>query len=172
MNQILKPRQVVQTETTGLPCTVEQFLGGGGQGEVYRAELSGKIVALKWYFPASATPEQRAALETLVKKGPPNEKFLWPMELTSAEGVPGFGYIMPLRESRYKGIVDLMKRRIEPTVLSDPGRFRPIRTIDGLVTAAQARLKPVNGRVWAEPCQDTGVTARIVLALPRWKGTV
>ncbi len=115
MNQILKPKQTVQTETTGLPCTVEQFLGGGGQGEVYRAKLSGQTVALKWYFPASATNEQRAALETLVKKGPPNDKFLWPMELASAQDVPGFGYIMPLRESRYKGIVDLMKRRIEPT---------------------------------------------------------
>ena len=30
--------------------------------------------------------------------------------------VPGFGYIMPLRAPRYKGIVDLMKRRIEPSV--------------------------------------------------------
>lgn len=115
MNQILKPKQTVQTETTGLPCTVEQFLGGGGQGEVYRAKLSGQTVALKWYFPASATNEQRAALETLVKKGPPNDKFLWPMELASAQGIAGFGYIMPLRELRYKGIVDLMKRRIEPT---------------------------------------------------------
>jgi len=115
MNQILKPKQTVQTETTGLPCTVEQFLGGGGQGEVYRARLGGKVVALKWYFPASATPEQRAALETLIRIGPPNEKFLWPLELASAETVPGFGYVMPLRESRYKGIVDLMKRRIEPT---------------------------------------------------------
>jgi serine/threonine protein kinase len=37
------------------------------------------------------------------------------MELTSAGGVQGFGYIMPLRESRYKGIVDMMKRRVEPT---------------------------------------------------------
>jgi len=115
MNQILKPKQTVRTETTGLPCTVEQFLGGGGQGEVYRAKLGGDVVALKWYFPASATPEQRAALETLVRIGPPNAKFLWPMELASAASVPGFGYIMPLRESRYKGIVDLMKRRIEPT---------------------------------------------------------
>jgi len=115
MNQILKPKQTVQTETTGLPCTVEQFLGGGGQGEVYRAKLSGQPVALKWYFPASATPEQRDALGTLVKKGPPNEKFLWPMELASAAGVPGFGYVMPLREPRFKGIVDLMRRRIEPT---------------------------------------------------------
>jgi DNA-binding helix-hairpin-helix protein with protein kinase domain len=115
MNQILKPKQVVKTETTGTPCTVEQFLGGGGQGEVYRAEWGGKSMALKWYFPASATDEQRAALDILVKKGPPNDKFLWPLELASAVGVPGFGYVMPLRESRFKGIVDLMKRRIEPS---------------------------------------------------------
>ncbi len=115
MNQILKPKQVVKTKTTGTPCIVEQFLGGGGQGEVYRAEWGGKSMALKWYFPASATPEQRVALETLVKKGPPNDKFLWPLELASAAGVAGFGYVMPLRESRFKGIVDLMKRRIEPT---------------------------------------------------------
>ena len=101
MNQILKSGQTVQTETTGLPCTVEQFLGGGGQGEVYRAKLGGQVVALKWYFPASATPEQRAALETLVVKGPPNVKFLWPMELASAQGVAGFGYIMPLRDLHY-----------------------------------------------------------------------
>jgi DNA-binding helix-hairpin-helix protein with protein kinase domain len=114
MNQILKAGQAVQTVRTDLPCTVEKFLGGGGQGEVHQANLSGKPVALKWYFPTSATPEQWAALETLVEKGPPNEKFLWPMELASAQGVSGFGYIMPLREPRYKGIVDLMKRRIEP----------------------------------------------------------
>jgi DNA-binding helix-hairpin-helix protein with protein kinase domain len=93
---------------------VRRLLGGGGQGEVYEAELGGKPVALKWYFPASATPQQRAALEMLVEKGPPNDKFLWPLELASAHAVPGFGYVMPLRPPRYRGIVDLMKRRIEP----------------------------------------------------------
>ena len=115
MNQILTANQTVLTESSGLACTAGDFLGGGGQGEVYRADLGGTPVALKWYFPQSATPAQRTALETLVRNGPPNEKFLWPMELTSAEGVPGFGYVMPLREARYKSIVDLMKRRIEPS---------------------------------------------------------
>jgi DNA-binding helix-hairpin-helix protein with protein kinase domain len=114
MNQILKSGQIVHTET-GVPCEVGQFLGGGGQGEVYKADVSGKTVALKWYFPAQATPEQRDGLDALIKKGPPNDKFLWPLELTSSPDVPGFGYIMPLREPRFKGIVDLMKRRIEPT---------------------------------------------------------
>lgn len=115
MGEIFKPGDVVLTETSQLPCKVELFLGGGGQGEVYKADLGGKKVALKWYFPSQATPQQRAALETLVKMGAPNDKFLWPLDLTLAENVPGFGYYMPLREPRFKGIVDLMKRRIEPT---------------------------------------------------------
>ncbi len=113
--QILKPKQVVHTVTSQMPCTVEKFLGGGGQGEVYRADLGGQKVALKWYFPASATDSQRVALETLIKKGPPTEKFLWPIELTESPDVPDYGYIMPLRDPRYKSIVDLMKRQAEPT---------------------------------------------------------
>ncbi len=94
MSQILKSRQIVQT-TSGLSCQVDAFLGSGGQGEVYRANLgSDQSIALKWYFAAQATPEQRAALDTLIKKGAPNARFLWPLELTSAAGVLGFGYIM------------------------------------------------------------------------------
>ena len=115
MYQVLKPKQQVRTESSEMVCEVEQFLGGGGQGEVYRAWLGGQAVALKWYFPTSATEEQREALETLIKNGAPNDKFLWPMELASAHETAGFGYVMPLREARYKGIVDLMKRRVEPS---------------------------------------------------------
>lgn len=114
MNQILRIGQTVRAETSGMTCVTEQFLGGGGQGEVYRASLDGKPMALKWYLAGQATPEQRAALKLLVEKGPPNEKFLWPLELTSADSVPGFGYLMPLRPAGYKSIVDLMKRRCEP----------------------------------------------------------
>lgn len=115
MDEILKKGQIVQTETSKMHCVVEDFLGDGGQGEVYRAKLDGKDVALKWYSPISATPEQRKALETSIAKGAPNDKFLWPIELASAENVPDFGYIMPLREERYKSLFDLMKRRIEPS---------------------------------------------------------
>jgi len=119
--RILADGQVVTTINSKMPCLTEQFLGGGGQGEVYLADLhdtqqnSHKKVALKWYFPAQATPEQRKGLEVLIKKGPPTEKFLWPIELTESKDVPGFGYVMPLRPPQYKSIVDLMKRRAEPS---------------------------------------------------------
>ena len=62
MDQILKRDQKVRTSSTRLDCRVEHFLGGGGQGEVYQANLNGKPVALKWYYPASATPDQHKAL--------------------------------------------------------------------------------------------------------------
>ena len=115
MSRMLEPGQKVRTDSSGSSCEVLKFLGGGGQGEVYAALAASKPVALKWYYPASATKEQHSALETLCAMGAPSSKFLWPLELASAQGVADYGYIMPLREARYKSIVDMMKRRIEPS---------------------------------------------------------
>jgi serine/threonine protein kinase len=98
-----------------MACTIGELLGAGGQGEVYKAELGGEAVAVKWFFPHMATPEQLASMQLLVRKGPPSEHFLYPLEITTATGVAGFGYVMPLRPKRFKNIVDLMTRRIEPT---------------------------------------------------------
>jgi DNA-binding helix-hairpin-helix protein with protein kinase domain len=116
MNELLKPGQTVRTESSGLTCTVEQFLGGGGQGEVYQANLDAERVALKWYFPHYLQQDSRLRerLEMAVSSGPPSDRFLWPMELVSGQDVPGFGYVMPLREPRFKGILDMMKRQVEP----------------------------------------------------------
>ena len=115
MDQILKPGQTIQCLPSGMSCTIEMLLGAGGQGEVYKGQLGGEAVAVKWFFPYMATLEQRASMELLIRKGAPSEHFLYPMEITEASGVPGFGYIMPLRPARFKNIVDLMKRKIEPT---------------------------------------------------------
>ena len=96
-----------------MSCLVEQLLGGGGQGEVYRVSVGNKPMALKWYYPHTATPQQRSCLAALVNTGPPSLQFLWPIDMVSAADVRGYGYLMPLREHRFKGMPDLLKRRID-----------------------------------------------------------
>jgi serine/threonine protein kinase len=112
----LKPRQTVYTQSAGLPCTVENLLGSGGQGEVYRVNLNGKAMALKWYHPhyLAGDPNLWERLHTAIQTGPPSEKFLWPTDLAIAPDAPSFGYLMPLRESRYHGFNHLLNRKIEP----------------------------------------------------------
>ena len=115
MTQILKPDQTVRTRS-GQACKVKQLIGAGGQGEVYRAEWNGQDFALKWYYAHTATAAQQASLERLVSvHKAPCDKFLWPLDLASSDTAPGFGYVMKLRESRYRGLLDLMLNRIDPT---------------------------------------------------------
>jgi DNA-binding helix-hairpin-helix protein with protein kinase domain len=113
MNQLLKKDQVIQLDN-GESCVVKDFLGSGGQGEVYSADLKNQAVALKWYFPQNATAEQHSALQELLKIGSPSATFLFPLHLTALNRGAGFGYVMPLRKANYKNTSDLLKRRIEP----------------------------------------------------------
>ncbi len=97
---------------------IGKFLGSGGQGEVFEAIKDDKTYAIKWYYPNNASEEQKKAIEYLVKIGPPNNYFLWPMELVENKIAGTFGYIMPIRRSEYHPIVDMMKRKIEPSFKS------------------------------------------------------
>jgi len=115
MTQTLEAQRELSAQSSGLPCRVRRLLGAGGQGEVYEARLNGQPVALKWYYPQIATPHQKKALEALVAKGPPDSSFLWPLDLVTGAGLAQFGYLMPLRDPRYRGITDLMKGRIDPS---------------------------------------------------------
>jgi DNA-binding helix-hairpin-helix protein with protein kinase domain len=117
MNQILKLGQTIPLLVSGALCKVEEFLGDGGQGEVYRVGVGGKALALKVYYPEYLKQDkrQRERLEMAIKLGPPSDRFLWPMELAGGSDPSVFGYVMALREARLKSFVDLMKRRIEPS---------------------------------------------------------
>ena len=99
----------------GTTYTITRFIAAGGQGEVYEVEdkKSRSSYALKWYFKHSATAYQKKLIERLVSRGKPDHRFLWPLDLV--EGASGFGYVMDLRPPHYKSILDLMKRRAEPT---------------------------------------------------------
>lgn len=115
MNQILEIGKEIKPKERREAIRVEHFLGGGGQGEVYRVESEGNNLALKWYYPEAINNAYKNNLARLIDKGRPNENYLWPIELIEDPDIRGFGYLMPLRDECYHGIVDLMKRRIEPS---------------------------------------------------------
>lgn len=115
MNYLLKIGQTLKL-SSGSSCTIESFIGSGGQGEVYKVKANNDHYALKWYFPEQATSEQRIAIIELVKKGSPSLNFLWPIDtVTQENNNDTFGYIMPLRQLHYKSLFDLMKRKAEPS---------------------------------------------------------
>lgn len=105
----------ILTSESGNKYSVVSLLGAGGQGEVYDVECGGRHYALKWYFKGSATIRQKKLLEEIIAKGAPDSSFLWPLELIVPMQSNLFGYIMPLRPKNYKSIVDLMKKRVNPS---------------------------------------------------------
>ncbi|MCC8045065.1 MAG: serine/threonine-protein kinase [Clostridiales bacterium] len=99
----------------GTRYTVKKCIGSGSQGEVYEVSGEKETYALKWYFPSSATDIQKKILRNLLSKGSPDDSFLWPRDMISLPGDKSFGYIMKLRPQNYKSIIDLMKRKAEPS---------------------------------------------------------
>lgn len=97
----------------GISYKVQKCLGSGGQGEVYEVCAGNKHYALKWYHPHMATKLQKKRILYLIENGMSDQRFLWPMDFIEKDG--RFGYVMPLRPESYKSIVDLMKRKAEPS---------------------------------------------------------
>ncbi|HUK92851.1 MAG TPA: serine/threonine-protein kinase, partial [Methanomicrobiales archaeon] len=117
----LEAGQKVRAEMARITLTVKKKLGEGTQGEVYLVDGPHGPQALKWYKPAQATLDQMAAVRALVQAGPPRgaagARFIWPLDLVTAQGVPQFGYLM---------------------CLIDTSRFAELGEV-------QAHLKPVPG---------------------------
>lgn len=106
---------IVLESQLGMKYKVNCLLGAGGQGEVYDVSQGEDHFALKWYYKNTATVQQKNILENLIAKGSPDNSFLWPQDMIfEKEGAP-FGYVMPLRPKQFRSIVDLMKRKAEPS---------------------------------------------------------
>ena len=114
MDGLLKAGTILSSES-GNKYVVKKMLGAGGQGEVYDVECGGKHYALKWYYRKTATTAQKNILDNLISKGKPDSSFLWPEDLIYKGVGESFGYIMERRPSNFKSIVDMMKRKAEPS---------------------------------------------------------
>jgi DNA-binding helix-hairpin-helix protein with protein kinase domain len=117
-------------EISGSECTVEDFVGEGGEGQVYRVSTGGRNLALKWYHPGyqQNDPHLRQRIKSITETNPPNERFIWPMELVSAEKLPSFGYVMPFLDPRFRSMKDLVSRRIAETPPYIDPTFRTLTT--------------------------------------------
>ena len=117
MRALLTSGQKLRADDLGAIIAIGARLGGGTQGEVYAADMGGHPVAVKWYFPTmlAADPRLRDRLRMAVRRGSPSPAFLWPTDLAVGANLPGFGYVMELREPRYRGFIDVMTRQVAPS---------------------------------------------------------
>lgn len=92
----------------GEKCVVESFIGGGGQGEVYKVRTEKGQFALKWYFKRNQTKILKDSLRELIVRGSPCANFLWPKQIIEYKNT--FGYLMDLRPANYKKSQKLLDR--------------------------------------------------------------
>jgi DNA-binding helix-hairpin-helix protein with protein kinase domain len=101
----LQKGQLVTAETLHHTLTVQEKLGEGGQGEVYRVTDDQADYALKWYNLEQSTKEQKEAVRYLVKHGAPKgiagQRFIWPLDVITINKAIQFGYLMPLIDTQH-----------------------------------------------------------------------
>ena len=98
---------------------VGELLGSGAQGEVFKVATDRGERALKWYYPATATAEQREALQQVVDRAPKDRtRLLWPEALIERDG--SFGYVMELRPKEFVTLSKVVAGRVDldlPTLI-------------------------------------------------------
>ena len=85
---------------------IKDFLGDGGQGEVYLVDFNGKSFALKVYK-EEVSSDFRYNLKNNIDRGSPSNSFLWPQKLIDFADNK-IGYLMNLRPHNYVSFVSYL----------------------------------------------------------------
>ncbi len=121
-NEVLARGQAFRLKS-GSGGFVGALLGSGGQGSVYEADCGGLKLALKWYHPQVAISDEklRQRISRMVQQGPPDQSFVWPMDLVEINGQKSFGYIMPLISNDRRPLKEMFtqgQERINPSLVA------------------------------------------------------
>lgn len=101
---ILNKKDVLNLDNGTLK--VKDFLGEGGQGEVYLVEQNGKKLALKVYKEIESD-DFRYNLKNNIERGAPSDRFLWPQKLIDFDDGT-IGYLMDLRDKNFLSFVSYL----------------------------------------------------------------
>jgi DNA-binding helix-hairpin-helix protein with protein kinase domain len=111
LTTIFRVGQIIKSGNPGDNIKIVKHLNGGTQGEIHLVAMGdGRQLALKWYRPEYLMLDTglRNRLEDLVRRGPPSDKFAWPLHIVESRGIPGFGYLMTLIEDRFVNLRDYL----------------------------------------------------------------
>lgn len=110
----LKPNSTIRT-VNGKEIAVQDVLGEGGQGIVYKVLYDGAERALKWYSKGVGDNTERfyENIKRNIEKGSPAPTFLWPLALTEILDGKCFGYVMELRPAGYKDFDLLLLNKVQ-----------------------------------------------------------
>ena len=86
--------------------TIVDFLGEGGQGEVYLVTYNNQQFAFK-YYKEIPSEDFKYNLKSNIIKGSPSPNFLWPKEYIEFED-DSCGYLMDLRPSNYVSFISYL----------------------------------------------------------------
>ena len=86
--------------------TIKDFLGEGGQGEVYLVKQNGKKLAFKVYKEIESD-DFRYNLKNNIERGAPSSQFLWSQKLIDFDDGT-IGYLMDLRDENFLSFVSYL----------------------------------------------------------------
>lgn len=90
---------------------VNDLLGVGGQGEVYKVEVDGRDYALKVYINEESS-DFKYNLRNNIERKSPAATFLWPLEYVEIDD-DTFGYLMHIRPSNYESFVSFLNGKVK-----------------------------------------------------------
>ena len=153
---MIKSGDRLECESMGT-LTVGKSLGAGMQGQVFHVDSDQGPAAVKRYYPAMATPGQRAGIKAIIGAQLQDPRLLWPRSFLVKEGDASFGYVMPLRPPDFiplsrviKGVVPIDFQLLVRSGIGLVGAYRTIQ-VNGLayrdIKDPNVFIRPATGDV-------------------------